>query len=251
LPSVLPNQDLLNAYHLIFGSAGGVSIDILRHLHPSALKTAYRRKAFETHPDRSLVVGKMENEMSNCFVELTLAYETLQSALKAFHSNGVEYDYHIKREFNKRATNTVNRNDTADLFYKGRLPKRKLLIGQFLYYSGIVSWKRLIEAISWQKMHRPPIGQIALKWGILSEHDIQAILKQRSLERNFHKRFGEYAWRKGYITSYELLALLGKQRMLHRPIGEYFIEKRILPADNMDRMIEKLRIHNRLASLNI
>jgi hypothetical protein len=100
-------------------------------------------------------------------------------------------------------------------------------------------------------MQRPPIRQIALKWGILSEHDIQAILKQRSLERNFHKRFGEYAWRKGYITSYELLALLGKQRMLHRPIGEYFIEKRILPADNMDRMIEKLRIHNRLASLNI
>lgn len=251
MPVVLANQDLLNAYHVIFGSSGGVSVDILRHLHPSALKTAYRRKAFETHPDRSLVVGKMENEMSNCFVELTLAYETLQSALKAFHSNGVEYDYYIKREFNKRATNTVNRNDEADLFYKGRLPKRKLLIGQFLYYSGIVSWKRLIEAISWQKMQRPPIGQIALKWGILSEHDIQAILKQRSLERNFHKRFGEYAWRKGYITSYELLALLGKQRMLHRPIGEYFIEKRILPADNMDRMIEKLRIHNRLASLNI
>ena len=247
MPVGLANQDLLNAYHVIFGSSGGVSVDVLRHLHPSALKIAYRRKAFETHPDRSLIVGKMENEMSDCFVEVTLAYETLQSALKNLHSTGVRYDDRIKREFNKRTTNTVNRNDAADFFYKGRIPKRKLLIGQFLYYSGIVSWKRLIEAVSWQKMQRPIIGQIAMKWGILSEYDIQVLLKQRSLERNFHKRFGEYAWLKGYITSYELLALLGKQRMLHSPIGEYFIEKRILPADKMDRMIEKLRIHNRLS----
>ena len=247
MSAVLANKDLLNAYHVIFGSSGGVSVDVLRHLHPSALKIAYRRKAFETHPDRSLIVGKMENEMSNCFVEVTLAYETLRSALKNLHSNGVVNDDRIKREFNKRTTNTVNRNDAADFFYKGRIPKRKLLIGQFLYYSGIVSWKRLIEAVSWQKMQRPIIGQIAMKWGILSEYDIQALLKQRSLERNFHKRFGEYAWIKGYITSYELLALLGKQRMLHRPIGEYFIKKRILRADNMDRMTEKLRIHNRLA----
>lgn len=186
--------------------------------------------------------------MSNCFVEVTLAYETLQSALKNLHSNVAGYDNRFTREFNKKRAATVNRNDAADFFYKGRIPKRKLLIGQFLYYSGIVSWKMLIEAVSWQKMQRPPIGQIAMKWGILSEYDIQAILKQRSLERNFHKRFGEYAWLKGYITSYELLALLGKQRMLHRPIGEYFIEKRILPAYNMDRMIEKLRTHNHLAS---
>jgi len=246
LPVVLANQDVLNAYHVIFGSAGCFSVDLLRHLNPTALKTAYRRKAFETHPDRSLIVGKMENEMSNCFVEVTLAYQTLQSALKNFHSNGSGYDNRFTKEFNKRTANTVNRNDATDFFYKGRIPKRKLLIGQFLYYSGIVSWKKLIEAISWQKMQRPPIGQIAMKWGILSEYDIQALLKRRSLERNFHKRFGEYALLKGYITSYELLAILGKQRMLHRPIGEYFIEKRILPAHNMDRMIEKLRTHNNL-----
>jgi len=246
LSAVLANQDLLNAYHVIFGSSGGVSVDVLRHLHPSALKIAYRRKAFETHPDRSLIVGKMEDEMNDCFVEVTLAYETLQSALKNLHSTGVRYDDRIKREFNKRTTNTVNRNDTADFFYKGGIPKRKLLIGQFLYYSGIVSWKRLIEAISWQKMQRPLIGQIAMKWGILNEYDILTIIKQRALERSFNKRFGEYAWLKGYITSYELLALLGKQRMLHRPIGEFFVEKRILPAWNIDRMIERLNSHNRL-----
>ncbi|RPH52373.1 MAG: J domain-containing protein [Desulfobacteraceae bacterium] len=245
------NQEILNAYNVIFGSSVGTSVDILRHLHPSALKTAYRRKALETHPDRSLIVGKMENEMNGCFVEVTLAYEILQSALKNLHSNGAGYNDHIRRVFGRRTTDTVNLNNASDLYYRGRIPKHRLLIGQFLYYSGIVSWGRLIEAISWQKRQRPPIGQIAMKWGILSEYDIQAILKQRSLERNFHKRFGEYARLKGYITSYELLALLGKQRMFHRPIGEYFIEKRILPADNMDKMLERLRNHNRLVSKGI
>ena len=245
MPAVPANQDVLNAYNKIFGPDSCVSIDILKCLQPAALKTAYRKKAFETHPDRSLIVGKMENEMSDCFVELTLAYETLQSALKGSRLNSYEYNNQAHEKFRNRANNTFNRNDAGDFFYKGRLPKRRLLIGQFLYYSGIVSWKRLIEAISWQKMQRPLIGQIAMKWGILSEYDIRAIIKQRSLERNFHKRFGEYAWLKGYITSYELLALLGKQRMLHRPIGEYFVEKRILPVWNIDKMIEKLSSHNR------
>lgn len=241
---VVLNQDILNAYHVIFGSTGGVSVDIFRHLHPSALKSAYRKKAFETHPDRSLIVGKMENEMSDCFVELTLAYETLQSALNGFRLNGDGYDDLIQGKCRKRTTNAFNRNDVGDFFYKGHLPKRKLLLGQFLYYSGMVSWKMLIDAVSWQKKQCPPIGQIALKWGILSEYDIQAILRQRSLERSLDKRFGEYAWRKGYLTSFERLALLGKQRMLQRPIGEYFVEKRILPAGNMDKIIEKLWSHN-------
>lgn len=246
MSSVLLNQDLLNAYHVIFGSTGGVSVDIFRHLHPSALKTAYRKKAFETHPDRSLIVGKMENDMSDCFVELTLAYETLQSALKGFRLNDYRYDDRIQKKGRKRTTNAFSHNDAGDFFYKGHLPKRKLLLGQFLYYSGMVSWKMLIDAISWQKKQRPSIGQIALKWGILSEYDIQAILNQRILERSFDKRFGEYAWIKGYLTSFERLALLGKQRMLQRPIGEYFVEKRILPAGNIDKIIEKLWSHNRL-----
>jgi hypothetical protein len=245
LPVFPANQDVLNAYHKIFGPDSCVSIDILKYLQPAALKTAYRKKAFETHPDRSFIVGKMENEMSNCFVELTLAYEILQSALKSSRLNSYEHNDQAHDKFRNRATNNYNRNDAANFFYKGRIPKRKLLIGQFLYYSGIISWNRLIESISWQKMQRPLIGQIALKWGILSEYDIRAIIKQRSLERNFHRRFGEYARFKGYITSYELLALLGKQRMLHRPIGEYFVEKRILPAWNIDKMIEKLSSHNR------
>jgi len=187
----------------------------------------------------------MENEMNNCFVEATLAYETLQTALKNLNSKAAGYDQQIKREYNRRAVNTVNRNNASDFYYNGRIPKRRLLFGQFLYYSGIVSWKRLIEAISWQKRQRPLIGQIAVKWRMLSEYDINSILKQRSLERNFDKRFGEYAWIKGYITSYELLALLGKQRMLHRPIGEYFVKNRIIPAGNIDKMVENLRFHNR------
>lgn len=246
MPVVPANQDVVNAYHKIFGPDSCVSTDILKYLQPATLKTAYRKKAFETHPDRSLIVGKTENDMSDCFVELNLAYEILQSALKGSRSNRYGCNDQVYEKFRNRAANTFNRNDSADFFYKGGIPKRKLLIGQFLYYSGIVSWKRLIEAISWQKMQRPLIGQIAMKWGILNEYDIMTIIKQRTLERSFHKRFGEYARLKGYITSYELLALLGKQRMLHRPIGEFFVEKRILSAWNIDRMIERLNSHNRL-----
>lgn len=245
MPIILHNQDVLDAYNVIFGPVAGVSIDTIGDIRPVALKTAYRKKALETHPDRCLVVGKMKKEMNEKFIELNLAYETLQIALKIFSSLVKKRSGSINKEHKEKSSKASNRNNSADHFYRGLLPKHKMLIGQFLYYSGVVSWKTLIDALTRQKMQRPPVGQIALKWRILSKNDVHAILKQRRLERKPDKRFVEYAYLKGYLTSFQCLALLGKQRSLQRPIGEYFVEKGILLSSDMELMVKKLQAHNR------
>ncbi|MFQ5786931.1 MAG: molecular chaperone DnaJ, partial [Thermodesulfobacteriota bacterium] len=118
---------------------------------------------------------------------------------------------------------------------------RKLLLGQYLYYSGLVSWKTLIDSISWQRRQRPIIGQIALDWGILSNDTIQRILT----ERRCNERFGEYALHNGYITYFEFLAITGKQKSLQRPIGEYFIKQGFIRSQAIEAMTEKLKKHNR------
>ncbi|RLB83931.1 MAG: hypothetical protein DRH17_00165 [Deltaproteobacteria bacterium] len=237
---VMNITNVFNACQVLFGPEVQISIDFLRALEPSGLKSAYRRKAFETHPDRATVLGESEAEMNRRFKEVIQAYQVLSPVIKGDRKIVLSDEIGIQRK--NRGTNAREKREKGftDHFFKGYLPKRKLMIGQFLYYSGFISWKTLIEAIIWQRKQRPLIGQIARQWGFLSSYDVQRILLQRS----YKEKFGEYALRKGYITPFQLMALIGKQRRLQRPIGEYFIERGILSPREMDKMIERVRVHN-------
>jgi len=241
----MSKANLFNAYHVLFGYEKEVSIELLKQLRQPALKTVYWKKALETHPDRSKVLGKIKAEMGERFKEVTLAYENLNSILKDDRIDILDDETGIQRKSPERSAKVNKKRWGSDRFYKGWLPKRRLLIGQFLYYSGCISWGNLIGAIIWQKKQRPMIGQIALNWGMLSSCDIRRILTERNREQRHKEKFGEYAWRKGYITSFELLALLGKQRLLQRRIGEYFIEQGLLCAWEIDDMVAKQNVHNR------
>ena len=128
-----------------------------------------------------------------------------------------------------------------DLVISGINPGANL--GVSLYYSGTVSWRNLIEAISWQRQQRPKIGQIAVDWDMLTHKDIIMLLTNRTL----NERFGECALRMGYITGFEHIALIGKQRRLQRQIGEYFVNKGIFSSREISHMVHKQRIHNRNA----
>ncbi len=245
--SVKYKEDFFNAYNVLFGSDNKMPIHVLRHLQPSVLNSVYRKKALETHPDRSKVLGENEAEMNERFIEVTLAYEKLSTFMKGDRISVLADEIGIQRKSKERTARPIKKENISDHFYKGYIPKRRLLIGQFIYYSGLISWRTLIEAIAWQKRQRPSIGQIALEWGILSSYDLKRILTERILDRSYKVKFGEYARRKGYINSFERMALLGRQSQLQRPIGEYFIEQGILYAREIDRMVEKMRIHNRCA----
>lgn len=245
--SFMSKANLFNAYHVLFGYEKGVSIELLKQLRQPALKAVYWKKALETHPDRSKVLGKIESEMDERFKEVTLAYENLNSILKDDRIDILDDETGIQRKSPERSAKVNKKKGVSDHFYKGWLPKRRLLIGQFLYYSGCISWRNLIDAIIWQKRQRPVIGHIALNWGMLSSYDIRRILTERNIEQRHKEKFGEYAWSKGYITSFEHLALLGKQRLLQRPIGEYFMEQGILCARKIDEIVSKQKVHNRCA----
>ena len=240
MPSTVSRKNIARDYYLLFGLNTWNPIDLLKKLPPSELKAAYRKKALETHPDRAKSLGKVTSEMDKRFRKVTTAYERLSSFVQGDKEPVLNNGMSTQKYNYKTTSRQKSKKKTLDHFYKGYIPKRKLLIGQFLYYSGIISWNTLFKAILWQRRQRPLIGQIALDWGILSTNDITRILAERS-----HKEyFGECARRKGYITHFEFLALIGKQHKLQLPIGEYFIKQGILSTKGMDRMIERRRIHN-------
>ena len=91
------------------------------------------------------------------------------------------------------------------------------------------------------RAQRPLIGQIALEWKMISRNEIQRIL----MWRNLRGKFGERAIRLGYLSRFQLMALLGKQRNLQYPIGEFFVNEGILRIQDMEVMAERQKIHNR------
>lgn len=266
------SSELFEACETIFGPEVNVSIEFLEYLQPIGIKTAYRKRALETHPDRAKVLGSFARDLNTEFIDVRQAYEKLllfvetnngtivstssfndfqkrqapsyqseeQSSYTSSYQNTRQHKGRQKKNPHDQKYTSKKHKSHSDHFYTGSFPKGSLMIGQFLYYSGLISWRTLIEAICWQWRQRPPIGQIAIAWGLISFQDVIRILTLRTL----NEKFGECALRTGYISNFELLALVGKQRKLQRPLGEYFITSGILSATDIMNMASKQQLHN-------
>jgi curved DNA-binding protein CbpA len=243
--------DLLNACNTIFGSEVNASIDFLNYLQTSGLKTAYRKRALETHPDRALALGVHAGIMNEKFKEVKAAYEMLRSFIEESNKKIIRNTGYNKQKTRKKRTASQkqqynHKKSRINHFYTGKIPNRKLLIGQYLYYSGVISWRALIEAIAWQIKHRPRIGQLAVDWGIITHYEIAKILSKKA----WNEKFGECALRTGYITAFEHIALLGKQRGIQSPLCHYFIKKKVLSPSKISSYLRKQAVHNLNISRN-
>lgn len=251
--------EILQACQTIFGSEIKISNDFLACLQPTGIKTAFRKRALETHPDRAKALGVFAEDLNEDFINVRQAYERLLSFvetqngmnLKAtyFDGFGSQQDGSYQKKSHKTGDKPGRQNQKyhhkkytpcPDHFYSGSLPKGNLMLGQFLYYSGLISWRTLIDAICWQRRQRPLIGQIATSWGMITYRDVLRILTIRS----FDEKFGECALRKGYISTFDLFALVGKQKRLQSPFGEYFIKNGILTPTDLTVITQKQQLHN-------
>ncbi len=234
----ISSPEVFEACEILFGPEIEVSREFIRYLQPEGLKSAYRKRAFETHPDHSHAFGKDSNRTSDLFIQVNLAYHKLRPLVTG-RTHGKEEKQ--KRWCAQNPKRARTERPFSCLYDVARIPKRKLLLGQFLYYSGLISWQNLIKAIIWQQKHRPRIGEIALRWNMLSQEDVQSILDWKGL----NEKFGERALLMGYLNRFELMALLGKQRKLKYPFGEYFVRHRILHSKEVEYMAKQNQIHNR------
>jgi hypothetical protein len=124
------------------------------------------------------------------------------------------------------------------------LPRRKLRFAEFLYYSGRADWDQLVGAIAWQRAQRPPVGRIAIDFGFLEPEDVAALLERRRLAGHGGMPLGEFAVREGYLTPFQLLAVLGRQLRQQRPIGQFFVERGILEPEDIEHVRRRLLRHN-------
>lgn len=115
--------------------------------------------------------------------------------------------------------------------------QRSLILGRHLHRQGLVSLRQLIAAVAWQRAQRPAVGQIAKSWGILSDDQVFDVLKNKE----HGELFCDHAVRRGFMTPFQRLAIVGRQRVLQKPLGNYFVEQGILTRQQIESEVRALQ----------
>lgn len=127
---------------ILFGDNFSVEQPTIDYIQLAGIKHAFREKVKVCHPDT--LGGPASNDN---FIKLKDAYDFLIS---------------VKSE---KCVRSIT------------IPKRKLRLGEFLYYTGKISWQQLISAITWQRQNNNKkknyfFGLYFIKYGILSATEI-------------------------------------------------------------------------------
>lgn len=229
----LTEPELIAACRALFGSEVEVSHDFLRYLQPSGAKAAYRVMAKKTHPD--LQPHAQPEQRGETFRRVSEAYQLLSR-------------YLLQRETGRPSPlppRTEPVHEAGSYLYQGELPQRHLELGRYLFYRGLIPYRMLIEAITWQRRQRPNIGSIARRWNWLSEAAIRTVL-QTGLGR-----FGEKAVHLGLLNRSQVQQLLLYQRSVQSKFGQFFLERGLFTRYELERLVREQKEHNRKVAARV
>lgn len=239
-----PDTKLLKACQILFGPGVDVSRDFLFYIQPSGIKSAYRKRALMTHPDRLLhLAEEARQRVADRFIETTWAYRKLLEFISRRDRRARLYVTATNRTRPKmRPMHPEPRGARRPRgnYHRGPMPSRHLPLGQFLFYAGEISWESLIKAIVWQRNQRPRMGDIAKKWGWLREPEIIYALKRRKLG----EPIGEALVRHKLLSGAQLEVLVRTQRRMQKPFGDYFLLNGHLTRNQLNSLLRKLALHN-------
>jgi len=263
LSPILSEPEIFKACRTLFGTEVDLSLDFLSYLQPSGVKTAYRQRVKETHPDIFVGNAAQRRRQTGLFQEVAAAYELFGNFFKqrerglglmgCTHSSPRPSQPQPQSPGGFRSSRQAQEKAQAwrspgwgptprqPHLYCGHLPGRTLEFGMFLYYHRLIDYRQLVEALVWQRRQRPNLGDIAQRWGWLSDQEIRTILSCRGHLR----RFGEKAVHLQYLSDRQLQTLLYYQRSQQKRLGDFFVEKNILTAGDIARMVLEQQAHNR------
>jgi len=256
----------LHACRLLFGAEVLVSRDFLDYVQLSGLKSAFRRRALETHPDNDRKVASACDPTE--FYQVREAYATLLDFLRRRDGLPADNDRPCQSstESAPPAESGTPRSDaeqdspfyikirpivlsplargqaatSIDRFHQGPLPNRPLLFGHFLYYSGLTTWRTITRILLWQKQGRPRCGELGSRFGMLSSENVALILHNKSP----HTLFGEAALALGLLNQGQVHALLRQQLRLQKKFGAILLEKQLVDEQELRSLLHLFRLHN-------
>ncbi|HIJ91030.1 MAG: J domain-containing protein [Desulfobulbaceae bacterium] len=281
METVAAEKELFRSCEIIFGPELTISREFLDYLQLSGIKSAYRKRAMETHPDRAALENdRVQRQRHDLFHAVQEAYENLITFLDAKEKGyclpppahqmpprthtprpaspkphrpqqakpnpGASNPYQQTRAGAQTKAGFRNTSSQPSVFwdteslYQGPLPNRRLLLGHFLYYSGLINWRTIIQALIWQRTERPRLGEIGQRFGLLNEADVVQILRNRPILQPF----GQTAMNMGLLSQPQLQMLVAHQKRLQKKFGEFFLEKRIFEPNELRTLLQQYQEHN-------
>jgi hypothetical protein len=235
-----PDATVLSACRTLFG-AESVSPEFLFSLKPHILKTAFRKKAKETHPDLFTAHGPVvQKRQTELFRVVNEAYDIMRNYCERRDRMRVHLQQPMRAPRRAKSSTPSFRVVEEGWLYRGIVPERRHEIGRYLYYRGCIPYHVLLKALAWQMRQRPALGTIAKSWGWLKDHHINSILRFRGMPR----LFGQRALHLGFLSSYQARILLAYQRTLQKKLGHYFVDHGYLSRTEMEQLVADLNSHN-------
>ncbi len=237
-------SDLLGACRVLFGA--GVHLDqrFLAQLDADTVRRRFRKRAVEVHPDRAAVLRRHPAVLAEAFKEVEAAYRTLCTHLGAGKRTPASPAAPPPRPASPPSARAAN-GQATDHHWSGPIPPRTLRFGEFLYYSGRISWLQLIRALAWQSQQRTRFGQVARRFGYLTPERVAAVLAYRRAD----EKIGEAALRLRFMTSLQQQVVLQAQQRSSRRIGDYFVDAGLVTPADLERFGHGVRAHNARVAL--
>jgi len=102
----------------------------------------------------------------------------------------------------------------------------------------------LFSAVRWQASMRPRIGEIAMAFGYLDHARINQLLELRQHARKLHQPLAEFARDQGFLSHFQWMAVMGRQKRLQRPLGAYWESQGKFSPAELSELADSQRQHN-------
>lgn len=233
----LSETKVLGACQILFGEEVKLDRNFLYYLQPGGLKSAFRRRAKEVHPDLLQRGGaEMRRRRTELFRQLVEAHDLVCEFFRQ-RDAGLWGRSSAPPPGGRQAHAPT---PAGDGYYRGPVPQLHLTIGRYCYYRGVVPYPVLIEALAWQRRQRPLLGEIARRWGWLDDDGVRRI----NAAGRPRQRFGERAVALGLLGPHQVQSLLLHQKSRQLPLGRYFVEGGFVSSTEMDRLVAEMHRHN-------
>lgn len=281
MSAVVAEQELFRACQIIFGDELNISRDFLTYVQMSGVKSAYRKRAKETHPDCFAGQGELAQRFgARKFQVVQKAYKNLTHFVDAR-----EKGYHIPRPVvrtqpmaQQRATAKKNPPKPASAqthFRQKAKPSAPPKSSQWSQQNA-ESYVRKTSSFDSKALFKGQLPERPMLFGHFLYYsglvDWQTIIRALIWQRSSRPRVGDIGVRFGWLAQQDILAILqsghcrdafgvkaiaeGKltqhqvntmlsfQKKYHRRIGEYFLEKRVLTQVQLQDLLQKCQHHN-------
>lgn len=243
------SPDVVTACRQLFKIQPFLAHGIIPVLRLEDVKIALAKQLQKTSDDQQFPPAEIP--MNSYLESYTILTEYIERhnlevilTLEDYHNNSINSpSYLFPLASSVKVVPTPHRSIVSkkELFFSGRLPPRRLRLGTFLYYRGLISYYQVIESIAWQKNRRPLIGQMAMQIGKLTANQFARIM----VHVKNGECFGTIARKQKLLSDSVIQTLVKAQEKYDCRIGRYFVEKRILSDDEIRKLEEEMCRHNK------